>query len=100
MKKETSGKSERGFAALSPERRREIARMGGRSVPAEKRSFTVDPSLAAKAGSIGGKSVPKESRSFSMDRGLAQRAGRISQAAARAHKGGSKFGVFGEYDRG
>ena len=30
----------RGFAALSPERRRELAALGGKSVPPEKRSFS------------------------------------------------------------
>jgi hypothetical protein len=32
----------RGFAAMDPERRREIARKGGASVPSEKRSFAKD----------------------------------------------------------
>ncbi len=43
----------RGFAVMSPEKRREIA---------------------AKAGSIGGKSVPAEKRQFSKDKDLAKRA--------------------------
>lgn len=47
-------KSLRGFASQSPERRREIAAMGGAAVPADKRSFSKDRDLAAKAGSIGG----------------------------------------------
>ena len=42
-------KRKRGLAALSPERRRAIAAMGGRSVPAEKRAFSQDPQFAAKA---------------------------------------------------
>jgi len=99
MTKEALRRSARGFAAMSPERRREIARMGGRNVPAEKRSFAVDPLLAAKAGSIGGKSTPKGSSSFSMVRELAQRAGRASQAAAKMHKASSKLGVLGDYER-
>ena len=40
-------KSRRGFAAMNPERRREIARKGGASVPGEKRSFAKDRDLAA-----------------------------------------------------
>ncbi len=32
-------KSKRGFASMDPARQREIARKGGKSVPAEKRSF-------------------------------------------------------------
>ena len=47
-------KSRRGFAAMNPERRREIARKGGASVPSEKRSFSQDRSLAAQAGRKGG----------------------------------------------
>lgn len=44
----------RGFASLSPERRAEIARMGGASVPAEKRSFAQNRQLARSAGAKGG----------------------------------------------
>jgi general stress protein YciG len=47
-------KAKRGFAAMSPEKRREIARKGGASVPSEKRSFSQSPDLAAKAGRKGG----------------------------------------------
>ena len=49
----------RGFAALSPERRREIARKGGQSVPAEKRTFAKDRELAAEAGRKGGSRTKK-----------------------------------------
>jgi general stress protein YciG len=44
----------RGFAAMSPERRTEIAKKGGGSVPPEKRSFARDRKLAASAGRKGG----------------------------------------------
>lgn len=44
----------RGFASLSPERRREIAAKGGASVPADKRSFSQDRTLASTAGAKGG----------------------------------------------
>lgn len=47
-------KAKRGFAAMSPEKRREIARKGGASVPSEKRSFSQSADLAAKAGRKGG----------------------------------------------
>jgi general stress protein YciG len=47
-------KQRRGFAAMDPERRREIARKGGAAVPAEKRSFHRDRELAASAGAKGG----------------------------------------------
>ncbi|MBX9574334.1 MAG: general stress protein [Caulobacteraceae bacterium] len=49
-----SGVSKRGFASMDPERQREIARKGGASVPSEKRSFSQDRGLAAKAGRKGG----------------------------------------------
>lgn len=39
---------------MSPEKRREIAAMGGASVPADKRSFSKDKDLAAAAGRKGG----------------------------------------------
>jgi general stress protein YciG len=38
------------------ERQREIASKGGRSVPAEKRSFSQDRELASEAGRKGGQS--------------------------------------------
>ncbi|TVR11692.1 MAG: stress-induced protein [Salinarimonadaceae bacterium] len=48
--------AKRGFAAMSAEKRREIASKGGRSVPADKRSFAQDRALASKAGRKGGRS--------------------------------------------
>ena len=50
----TKTKGLRGFAALDPEKRREIAARGGASVPKDKRSFSKDAALAARAGSVGG----------------------------------------------
>lgn len=44
----------RGFGSMTPERRTEIARMGGASVPAEKRSFSQNQALAVAAGRKGG----------------------------------------------
>ena len=46
--------SKRGFGGMDPERRREIARKGGASVPPDKRSFAKDRDLAASAGRRGG----------------------------------------------
>ncbi len=54
MSDPTVTKKKRGFAALSEERRREIARKGGASVPDAKRSFSQDRDLAAAAGRKGG----------------------------------------------
>ena len=49
--------STRGFASMSEDRQREIASKGGRSVPAEKRSFSQDRGLASQAGRKGGQSA-------------------------------------------
>jgi general stress protein YciG len=75
-------KSNRGFASMSPEKRREIARKGGKSVPAEKRSFAVNTDLAAKAGQKGGRNVDPKNRSFSRDHSLASSAGAKGGAAS------------------
>jgi uncharacterized protein len=68
--------STRGFASMSPEKRREIARKGGASVPNSKRSFAQNPALAAAAGRKGGQSVDPAKRSFSLNHELAAQAGR------------------------
>jgi general stress protein YciG len=52
--KKPSGVSRRGFASMDPERQREIARKGGASVPADRRSFSKDRTLASDAGRKGG----------------------------------------------
>jgi len=44
----------RGFASLSAERRLQIARKGGASVPADKRAFAQNRHLARSAGAKGG----------------------------------------------
>ena len=51
---ESNGKGRRGFASMSPEKQREIARLGGKSVPSEKRSFSQNRDLASQAGKKGG----------------------------------------------
>lgn len=81
--------SARGFASMDAARQREIARKGGRSVPAEKRSFSRDPELAAAAGRKGGNSVPAEQRSFSRNRALASQAGRKGGIGSRKSKAGN-----------
>jgi general stress protein YciG len=68
-------KSTRGFASMSPERHREIAKKGGKAVPAEKRSYSQNHDLAAAAGRKGGQSVDPKKRTFSTDRALAASAG-------------------------
>jgi general stress protein YciG len=80
-------KSNRGFAAMDPAKQREIARKGGESVPHEKRSFSQNHELAAKAGRKGGQSVPDEKRSFSRSRELAAEAGRKGGQASDGGRG-------------
>lgn len=48
-------KARRGFAAMDPEQRRQLARKGGKSVPGSKRGFAKDRELARSAGAAGGK---------------------------------------------
>lgn len=85
-------KAKRGFAALSLERRRELATMGGKSVPAKKRSFSTNPDLAAQAGRKGGQAVPPEKRGFSQNRDLGastgMKGGRASQGSDRKEPAG------------
>src|ERR1700710_3109722 len=68
--------SNRGFASMNQERQRQIASMGGKAVPDEKRSFSQKRRLAAEAGRKGGQSVPGAERSFSQNRELAAVGGR------------------------
>lgn len=56
MQTQRKSTSNRGFASMDPERQREIARKGGRSVPNEKRSFSQNHQLASEAGRKGGHS--------------------------------------------
>lgn len=57
MPKQTKQKpaAKRGLAAMSQEKRREIASMGGRAVAKEKRAFVTNDGLASRAGAAGGK---------------------------------------------
>src|SRR5688572_29076730 len=54
MPEETTTRK-RGFASMTPEQRREIASKGGKSLPAEKRTFSQDRRLASRAGRKGGR---------------------------------------------
>lgn len=74
-------KGKQGFGSMSRERQLEIARMGGRAVPAHKRSFS-NPDLAREAGRKGGRAVRAEHRTFSKNRELAVEAGRKGGRAA------------------
>lgn len=79
-------KGKRGFASMSPERQRAIARKGGQSVADENRSFSRDHDLAAAAGRKGGKAVKPKNRVFSRDPALAAEAGRKGGRALAAKR--------------
>ena len=49
-----NGTSKRGFASMSPEKQREIASKGGKSVLSDRRSFAQNRDLASQAGRKGG----------------------------------------------
>ena len=83
---EPTNKPLRGFAAMDPARRQEIARKGGLAVPPEKRSFSTNRNLAASAGSLGGKAVNPANRSFSQSRELASSTGRKGGTASKRPK--------------
>ncbi|MEK4035325.1 KGG domain-containing protein [Methylocystis sp. IM2] len=68
---------------MSPERRSEIARMGGKSVPAAKRAYSQDTELAVAAGRKGGLSVNPAKRAFARDPELASKAGAKGGHASR-----------------
>jgi general stress protein YciG len=80
---ENSEKPKRGFAAMDPERRRAIARLGGAAVPAEKRTFSKKRDVASAAGTRGGANVPAEKRTFSIMPELASSAGKKGNVASR-----------------
>ena len=44
-----NGTSKRGFASMSPEKQREIASKGGKSVPSDRRSFAQNRDLASQS---------------------------------------------------
>ena len=74
----------RGFAAMSSEKRREIAALGGKAVPPESRSFSKNRELARSAGHTGGLAVKAEDRAYSKDTELARRSGAVGGNSAQA----------------
>ena len=85
--KDNGRTSNRGFASMDRDRQRQIASKGGESVPADKRSFSKNPELAAEAGRKGGRSVPASSRSFSRNPSLAAEEGRKGGQASHGGRG-------------
>lgn len=56
----TEGKSRRGFASMTPEKRREIARLGGKAAHEKGRAHQFTPNEAREAGRKGGLSVSRD----------------------------------------
>ena len=79
-----ASKKTRGFASMSPEKRREIATRGGKSVPGEKRAFAVDRTLAAAAGRKGGAVSPLADHISDGDKSLSTQDGWIGLRAKTA----------------
>lgn len=50
-------KTLRGFAAMSPDKQKELASMGGRAIAPEKRAFAQNRELASQAGRKGRKAA-------------------------------------------
>lgn len=55
-----AGTRVRGFAAMDPERQREIARLGGRTAHARRRAHRFTPEEARAAGRKGGQAVSQD----------------------------------------
>ena len=79
-------KSKKGLASLSPEKRRMIASMGGKSVPKEKRTFARNRAVASAAGKKGGRTIRPETRTFAVNPELASIAGRIGGSTSVSKK--------------
>jgi general stress protein YciG len=60
------GSGKQGFASMNREKQRQIASMGGSSVPADKRPFAQNHQLAADAGRKGGMASGGRHRNRSM----------------------------------
>lgn len=71
-----------GFAAMAPEKRREIASRGGRAAHAAGRAHEFTPEEARWAGRLGGEHV-------SQDREHMARIGRLGGRARRKTRGSS-----------
>jgi general stress protein YciG len=79
-------KSRKGLASMSPEKRRLIASMGGKSVPKEKRTFSRNRDVASAAGKKGGRTARPETRPFVIYPELAAIAGRIGGSTSVSQK--------------
>jgi uncharacterized protein len=82
----TEGKSRRGFASMSPEKRREIARRGGKAAHEKGRAHEFTPEEARAAGRKGGLTV-------SLSREHMARIGRAGGQARRRRAGDDDRGT-------
>lgn len=76
----------KGFADWPRERLLEVARMGGKALKPEQRSFSKNKDLARAAGKKGGHAVSAEKRVFSTNRALAAESGKKGGEASRDKK--------------
>lgn len=65
----------RGLAALSPERRREIASMGGRATQAAGKGSHFTSEAAREAGAKGGKAAQASGKAYRFTKATAREAG-------------------------
>ena len=79
---ETSNKKKKGFASLSPEKRREIASKGGKAVHQKGNAHKFNSETARKAGKIGGKSVSENKEHMAV---IGRKGGEAS-SVAKEHK--------------
>jgi hypothetical protein len=95
---ENDQKPLRGFAAMDPETMRAIKAKGGAAVPADKRSFSQDRELAARAGRKGGKNsggnfaANPERASEAGRKGGQASGGNFANNTERAREAGKKGG--------
>ena len=82
-------KRRRGFAAMDPKKRREIASKGEKATPTISAASLRTPNWRP-APPKGGKSVQGVNRSFSKDPALASEAGRKGGQASHGKKGAEK----------
>ena len=64
MSEDAPKKSNRGFASMSLERRKEVASKGGKSVLWQNRAFSKNRTLAQEAGRKGGLNSKRRTRAY------------------------------------
>jgi len=80
--------AKRGFAALDPDRQREIARLGGRAAHAQGRAHEFTSAEAREAGRKGGEAVSKDNQHMKEIGRLGGRARRRTPEETTSDKGG------------